>query len=97
MTKKLALAAALFALLTAAAPARAAIVQWDLQNVTGNSGQLTATGFFDYDTSNTNLTDWNITVSGTTPLNGAINEVYSHSPVIGNAGPLGNSGSSLPT
>jgi hypothetical protein len=50
MSKKLALAAAV-ALLTVAAPARAAIIQWNLDGVhVTDNPSMTFTGFLDYDT-----------------------------------------------
>jgi hypothetical protein len=50
--------------LAAVAPAHAAIMQWNLSNVTGDSGAETVTGFFDYNSTTDMLTSFSIQASG---------------------------------
>jgi hypothetical protein len=67
-TKTCAVFGVLF-ILTSAIPARAAIVEWDLENVVASQTE-TITGFFDYDTNgpfdingNTTSSNYSITAS----------------------------------
>src|SRR5262249_35990738 len=56
------------ALLVAAAPAHATIVEWNLRDVKGDAGAETVTGLFDYNTITDMLTSFSIQASG--PISG---------------------------
>jgi hypothetical protein len=49
---------------SAVAPASATIMQWNLSDVTGDSGAETITGFFNYNTTTDMLTSFAIEASG---------------------------------
>jgi hypothetical protein len=72
--------ATIFVLLLVTLPARAATVQWNLDNVVNGyfgGGYETITGFFDYNTASNSITYWNLqaiggTVSTFTGVSGSI-------------------------